>query len=440
MKILCIIPPYIPSYFNAGHHLPIFQVATYLRRQRPNDEVVAIDGAALNMSWRDIAELLVRRFDVIAILNDFDAIDTFPRMFAYIREFCPSARTVTFGRLSNQIPRFFERFGLDGIASAGDYEAAVDGFVEWVVTGSSPPPGVALLQGKHYGNPAPGLFLDASHWAFPDIIDIPYGAYDRLYQKDLNKFCGIPERRELVVPLARGCPVGCSYCDVPQMQGLRERRAEVAATLDYIEQSFARAPFEYVSFYAPTFTLKRRWVEEFCTEREKRSLEFPWKCVTTTFHLDEDLIATMARAGCVRVSIGLETLESAASGSLPKIKRNSLETFRKLAAASRENRVELNCFIIVGLPGDSVRGIVATIEEVMSQDCRVRPTVYTPYERLEAEMSVEDVARYNRQFFIDSAYTNAERTHLYSLLFGNEADRPTEVMGRIERRQALDAT
>ena len=33
MKILCLVPPYVPSYFNAGHHLPVFQVAAYLREK-----------------------------------------------------------------------------------------------------------------------------------------------------------------------------------------------------------------------------------------------------------------------------------------------------------------------------------------------------------------------------------------------------------------------
>ena len=31
MKVLLLIPPYIPSYFNAGHHLPVFQVGAYSR-------------------------------------------------------------------------------------------------------------------------------------------------------------------------------------------------------------------------------------------------------------------------------------------------------------------------------------------------------------------------------------------------------------------------
>ena len=57
MKILCIIPPHIPSYFNAGHHLPLYYVASYLRENITNISVECVDAAALNYTWKEICEL-----------------------------------------------------------------------------------------------------------------------------------------------------------------------------------------------------------------------------------------------------------------------------------------------------------------------------------------------------------------------------------------------
>ena len=85
--------------------------------------------------------------------------------------------------------------------------------------------------------------------------------------------------RELVVPVARGCPVGCSFCEVPTVFGKRERRLSITSTLTYIRKSFAAAPFDYVSFYAPTFTLDHAWVRALCGEL--RAAPVPWKCCTT---------------------------------------------------------------------------------------------------------------------------------------------------------------
>ena len=54
MRVLIALPPMVPSYFNAGHHLPIFQVAAYIRKNVPDAKVTCIDGAALNLTWRDL--------------------------------------------------------------------------------------------------------------------------------------------------------------------------------------------------------------------------------------------------------------------------------------------------------------------------------------------------------------------------------------------------
>src|SRR5262249_48589633 len=158
----------------------------------------------------------------------------------------------------SQVPRLFEQFDLDAVVQSGDYEAGIAAVARWLATGSDPLPGVAVRSQDGWKQPSlPGTFLEGSDWSLPDVDEIPYAAYGRLYHDDQKKFCGIPDRRELVVPIARGCPILCQFCDVPGREGARERRLPVPRVISYIEQSFAAHPFEYVSMYAPTFTLHR---------------------------------------------------------------------------------------------------------------------------------------------------------------------------------------
>jgi radical SAM superfamily enzyme YgiQ (UPF0313 family) len=275
----------------------------------------------------------------------------------------------------------------------------------------------------------------------PDITEIPYHAYDWLYRDDQNKFCGIPGRRELVVPAARGCPVGCHFCDVPAVFGKPDRRLSVSRVLSYIEHSFDALPFEYVAFYAPTFTLDRRWVVELCDELVRRGSPYPWKCATTVHHLDEDLIRLMHASGCVRVSVGVETLEEKAHPTLPRIKRKSDSELRSLAAWCAGTGIELNCFVVVGLPGTSVGGAEETVAHVRELGARVRPTMYCPHERLSAELPVEEMSLYNRQLLRDDTIGEPdERRRAYDILFGQER-RKTQVTARIpERREPAGAS
>ncbi len=431
MKILCIIPPSVPSYFNAGHHLPVFQLAAFLRRR--GHTVDAHDIGALNGTWRDVCSLLVNQYDLIAVMNDFDAVDGFDRFLEYVRELAPSSKTITFGRGSRQIPYFFKRFGFDAIASAGDYEAAVQSYAAYLENGS-PLVGVMIKTEAGYSAQEPGQWLEADQWALPDISEIPYPAYERLYQDDLNKFCGIPARSELVIPVARGCPIGCGFCDVPAQQGLRERRLTVASVLQYIDACYAIRTFDYVSMYAPTFTLKRTWVLELCAALEARG-DIKWKCVTSLSHLDDELITKMGASGCVRISVGVETTSVAAGELLPGAKRRGNAQLAKIADACDAAGIELNCFVMVGMPGETIAEAAKGVEHLIAAGYRVRPTVFTPYDQMQTEMSVQEYSMFNRQLMHHSKMDLAERTEGYSLLYANKLDRPTQVMHRIPLRK-----
>ncbi len=431
MRILLLIPPYIPSYFNAGHHLPLFQVAAYIREKHPRWNVTTLDGGALNLTWHDLAKELAKKYDMIGLFNDFDAVEGFGRTMLYCREIIPAAKTFTFGRLSKQIPEWFQQFGFEGIIYSGDYESSVSAFLLNYGEGSASVLGTIVKTAQGYRRGEAGHMLKPEEWVLPDTTEIPYVAYDRMYKNDLNKFCGIPDRRELVIPVARGCPVGCEFCDVPVMQGKKERRISVARVVDYIVQQNIIQPFDYVSFYAPTFTLNRRWVMELCQKLIELNLCVKWKCVTTIYHLDNILIELMARAGCIRISLGVETISASHNISLPRIKLNTESKIQELLDAARINGIEINAFIILGLPGDTIAASEKTIEWLMAEGARVRPTVYTPYHQLSVHSTIEEVCRYNRQIFHDTPHQTEQRHQGYALLFSNNKDRPTKVMDKI---------
>ncbi|MBD2806162.1 radical SAM protein [Xenorhabdus sp. ZM] len=438
MRILLLIPPYIPSYFNAGHHLPLFQVATYIRERNSSWQVTALDGGALNLTWHELAQELAKGYDFIGLFNDFDAVDSFGRTAMYCREILPQVKIFTFGRLSKQIPDWFKQFDFEGIVFNGDYESGVESFLLNYAPDTKGIPGLIVKTSLGYLQGDAGQMLSPEEWILPDTLEIPYAAYDRMYKNDLNKFCGIPDRRELVIPVARGCPVGCEFCDVPPMQGKSERRLSVERVIEYIMEQQRIQPFDYVSFYAPTFTLNRRWVKELCRKFIELRLPIRWKCVTTIYHLNKELIELMAQAGCIRISLGVETISVSPNLNLPKIKLNTEAKVEELLAIAKQNDIEINAFIILGLPGDTIEASIKTIDWLIDEGARVRPTVYTPYNELHENSSTIEVGKYNRQLFHQFPQSLEERQKGYALLFANQKDRATEVMKRIMQQKEYE--
>ncbi len=414
------------------HTSSISHMPQYLRDR--GHDVVTRDFGALQATWRTVCRLLVADdFDLIAVFNDFDAIDGIERFLHYCRELQPQARLLTFGRASRLRPQLFTGLLFDAIAWSGDYEDAVGSYVDHLVDGL-PTRGVMLRTGPEtFEKGAPGAFLPAPRWSLPDVREIPYDAYERLYSDDLDKFCGIPDRRELVVPLARGCPVGCAFCDVPKQQGSADRRLSVQRTLDYIESSLSHRPFDYVSFYAPTFTLRRRWVEEFCEATRDRLPALRWKCVTTLGHLNEGLLRTMAEAGCVRVSVGLETTHlPTAREHLPGAKAATLGRFEEVSEWCLRADIELNCFVMLGMLGEPLAHARTALDQALEAGHRVRPTLYTDYQALPVEGPVNALATANRQLLQPGSPLGlSHRRELYQLLHRTPGDRRTRVSERI---------
>ncbi|MGW1835147.1 B12-binding domain-containing radical SAM protein [Streptomyces sp. BBFR2] len=439
LRVLVIWPPQILSYFNAGHHNLLYSVAGYLRRLPQIAQVDTLDASVESLTWKEVGDRLHQGgYDLVAVANDLDGVDGLTRFLSYARHLAPSARVVTFGRLSGMRPELFTRFDVDAIVGPGDYEPAIGAYARAVHAGRVEPggvPGVWLRTDGEWHEPATrGEVLSDADWVMPDVSEIPYHAYDWLYRDDQNKFCGIPGRRELVVPAARGCPVGCAYCEVPVVFGKPDRRASVARVVRYIEESFAALPFEYVAFYAPTFTLNRAWTVQLCEELIARGARYPWKCATTVHHLDEELLTLMGRSGCVRVSVGVETLAESGHAALPRLKRKGEDTLEQLARWCESSGVELNCFVIVGLPGTTAEDAEAAIARVRALGGRVRPTMYSPHELLHPDMTPDAISLHNRQILPEGALPGAEeRRRAYDIVFGHER-RTTRVGEAVPQR------
>ncbi|MGW3091337.1 B12-binding domain-containing radical SAM protein [Streptomyces sp. NPDC001108] len=437
-RMLVVWPPQVLSYFNAGHHLALYQVTGYLRAVLPDTEVTVLDASVERTTWKDIGnDLFQNQYDVIAVMNEFDGVDGLGRMLRYIRALSPGSRVVTFGRLSGVNAEYFRRLDLDAVVENGDFEAGVVAAVEAFQGRTDSAPGVHLRgpDGSWTAPDGPGGVLPPEVWHLPAPDEIPYARYDELYRNDANKFCGIPQRRELVVPAARGCPVGCSYCEVHPIFGKRERRLTVDRTLEYIRASFSAAPFEYVAFYAPTFTLDRQWTGELCRRLVELGSPYPWKCATTLHHLDEKMVLAMGEAGCVRISIGLETLDPLGHDALPRAKRKSERDLEDLASWCTAAGVELNCFVIAGLPGTTMAGTRRTIAKVKELGGRSRPTVYAPWEAMRAGMDEHAMSAFNRQLFVPGTHDLGpdELREAYDVVFGRQTDE-TVVYENVPRR------
>ncbi len=185
--------------------------------------------------------------------------------------------------------------------------------------------------------------------------------------------------RFLPMLTSRGCPFGCGYCPYPVGQGLKWRfrsPANVVDEMQHLERDFG---VEHILFRDPMFSMQQKRVVEICEEILRRGLKVKWKCETRVDCLDPDTIAIMARAGCVGINFGVESIDPEVQKGVHR-KPILVKDFVEKVALCRKHHIATFAFFVVGLPGDTLETILASVEFAVRMNADwTQFTVATPF-------------------------------------------------------------
>lgn len=150
---------------------------------------------------------------------------------------------------------------------------------------------------------------------------------------------------------SRGCPGSCTFCCSTLMWGRRARFHSVGYVLDELERAVCGYGKQIISFKDDTFTADRRRVIAICEAICRRRLRFVWSCETRADHLDEETLLAMRRAGCQRISIGVES-------SSPQILKNIRKRISPAAVvratkSAQKFGIRVRYYMMVGNRGET---------------------------------------------------------------------------------------
>lgn len=192
-----------------------------------------------------------------------------------------------------------ETAGLDGVdfAFAGEGEVAFLSFLDAFFEPHSRAviPGVASkLDGKVSYTPFLGLLKDLDSVPIPARRSSPYKRYNSVLAK----------RNPITVMItSRGCPFNCVFCN---RMGRKYRCHSARYVLDEMED-ILRLGIKEIFIHDDTFTVRRDRVEAICQGIIERKYDIIWEARTRVDCVDEELLSLMHKAGCHRLSFGVES-------------------------------------------------------------------------------------------------------------------------------------
>jgi radical SAM superfamily enzyme YgiQ (UPF0313 family) len=235
---------------------------------------------------------------------------------------------------------------------AGEGEFVFPRLLEKLERGEDP----SLLMGVHVRGLLPpekqAIARDLDRAAFP--ADYPAGHVD-------------PVTEDLWVPVQsrRGCPLDCSYCSTPKIEGRSVRLRAASSVADEVERIAARG-FPRIHFVDNTFNLPERYAIELCEEIAARGLGIGWRGILYPRKVSDALVDAMARSGCRELALGFE---SGAPEILTAMgKRFTVDDVREAAAKLRARGILRMGFLLLGGPGETRETVTQSLDFLESLD------------------------------------------------------------------------
>ena len=157
---------------------------------------------------------------------------------------------------------------------------------------------------------------------------------------------------DIFIPLQtrRGCALGCIYCSTATIEGAILRKRSVDVVIDGLARHAALG-FKRFYFTDNTFNMPPSYALELCRTIIERKLDISWVCILYPGNIEEELISTMADAGCREVSLGFES-------GCEKIlsimnKKYTLVDVRRTSDLLVKYKIKQMGFLLLGGPGET---------------------------------------------------------------------------------------
>lgn len=177
----------------------------------------------------------------------------------------------------------------------------------------------------------------------------------------------------------RGCSNQCSFCSRQKMFKTTRIRS-IDSVLAEIRDIISLQTYNHINFY-DNININKKYFRTFCEMFIENDINIPWGCEirVDTVTLEESQL--LKKAGCRLIATGIE---SANSNVLNKnFKYQDPERVRVGIFNLKEQKIPIQAYFVLGLPGETEQSVYQTIEYLKSlpldDNDEINYFVATPY-------------------------------------------------------------
>ena len=160
--------------------------------------------------------------------------------------------------------------------------------------------------------------------------------------------------------LGRGCPWRCKFCSSKKFWKRQTRMRSPQNCLDEIKMLMEKYKLNDFMFWDDAFTINRKIIMEFCRLVVEDGATFSFRTAPRADLVDDELIASLKKAGCIKLTLGVE------SGS-PRVSRMiqkdiDFDLLRNAIKIMRKHKIAIGAFFMAGFPNETLDDMRMTFD------------------------------------------------------------------------------
>lgn len=364
MKILLINPPYTNFEGikeSGGHMMPLnlAYLASYLR-EKIESEIIILDAEVMGLSYQEIKNCIKeKKPDIVGITCPTPTMNHVFKISEIIKkEINPNCSVVVGGIHPTALPHETIKNSFIDFAVVGEGEITFYELVRAIKKGEkdfSKIDGLYFKKGdKIIATKPRQLIANLDTIPFParDLFDL-----DRYYQSPTKK---VSKEKAGPILTSRGCAFNCVHCISQKVWGRNPRFRSTENIIKEMEECINKFGIKEFNVFDDTFTQNQRRVTEICDEIIKRNLNISWVALSRVNTISEELAKKMRKAGCKKISFGLE------SGSQKILdlmrKQATVEMAREVVKTVAKQGILVHASFMLGNLGETEETIQKTIK------------------------------------------------------------------------------
>jgi anaerobic magnesium-protoporphyrin IX monomethyl ester cyclase len=201
-----------------------------------------------------------------------------------------------------------------------------------------------------------------------DLDCLPFPARDLLPMKEFfeaaakRPISGNLKKPSIRMLTSRGCGHACIFCSNYIVMGRKWRARSAENVVQEIEQIVRDYGVKQIDFLDDNITLDRKRMMKICDLIIEKKLNVEW-CTPNGVRadcLDKELLAKMKKAGCKRILVAPESGVQRVVDQVIQ-KKQDLKKVENAVELARKVGIEVGCFFILGMLGETKEDMMATI-------------------------------------------------------------------------------